>query len=107
MTKYNFRKASEPRRIKWTVTAQVPVDGGKAEDQTIEATFILVDPTKMAQAVSAPNIIGQNGDVLQLKECLASVDGVDDLADVYADPIAVSVLARGYWEMLKARLPKN
>jgi hypothetical protein len=85
----------------------VPVDAGKTEEQTINATYRLVDPSKMAQAVAAPNLMGQNGDVLQLRECLDSVEGVESLDDVYADPIAVSALARGYWEMLKGRLPKN
>lgn len=106
-TKYVFRKAAEPRVVTWPCKVNVPQPGGVLEEQTLNATFRLVDPARMAEAVKPTNLIGNNGDLLQLKECLVSVEGPDDLADVYADPVAVRALAAGYWDMLAGRLPKN
>jgi hypothetical protein len=107
MTKFVFRKAGEARTVAWPCKATLPIDGGKIEEQTILATFRLVEPSRMAEVLKPGNLMGQNGDVLQLRECLVSVEGADDLADVFADPIAVSALARGYWDMIAGRLAKN
>lgn len=108
MTKYSFRKASEPRVVRWTVRANVPVDGGKVEEQTIDATYRLIAPADMAAATTSPgNLVGQNGDVLVLRQCLVSVEGAESLDDVFGDPVAVKALSAGYFEMLAGRLPKN
>src|SRR5947209_6047913 len=107
MSKFVFRKAGEPRTVSWPCKISVPIDGGRFEEQTVNATFRLLDPNTLAEEMRPSTLIGQNADVAVLRKVLVSVEGGDDLDDVLADPVAVLGMSRGYFDMVNGRLPKN
>jgi hypothetical protein len=116
--KFIFKAEEASRVVSWPCKLSVPVGPGKFEEQEIVARFRLVPPERMADALKVQNMMGANGDVLQLKECLVGFEGlkkedgssVDDetaLAVMLSLPYAVRGLAAGYWDMVQGRLPKN
>ena len=118
MPKFVFQKDEPNRIVAWPVRIGVPKDGGAVEEQTVTARYRLVAPQRMGDVLKPSNMMGANGDVLQLQECLV---GFEDLKDASGNavtddiavplflslPYAVRGLARGYWEMIEGRLPKN
>lgn len=118
VAKFVFKTAEAERVVAWDVKIGVPVGPGKVEEQEIRARYRLVAPEHMAEVLRVTNLMGQNGDVLQLKECLVgfadlkdengnAVNDDDAIKLVLSLPYAVRALARGYWEMVEGRLPKN
>ncbi len=116
--KFVFKAAEAERIVAWPCKITIPVGPGKIEEQEIVARFKLVSPERMADVLKPVNLMGSNGDLLQLKECLVGFDGLKDeagnsVSDDVAVPLMLSLpyavrgLSRGYWEMVEGRLPKN
>ena len=116
--KFVFKKNEPARTVAWPVTIAVPQPAGAVEQQTITARYKMVDPEVMADALTPMKMMGKSADLLQLDLCLAGFDDFkDENGNAVSDeearavllklPYVVRGLARGYFEMIEGRLPKN
>jgi hypothetical protein len=119
MTRFVFLANSETGTRAWPCKISVPLDGGKFEEQELKALFRVLPMSRVAEVLK-PSVasLGQSGDVLLLKECLAGFEDLQDssgarVPDDKAIPAMLEIpyvvigLVRGYYDMVQGRLPKN